>query len=422
MTLLYDIALFFYHLAIRAAAPFHLKARQMVAGRRNWQEQLRQKRLPGEKYVWVHCASLGEFEQGRPLIEALRKELPALKIALTFFSPSGYEIRKNYPLADIVTYLPFDTRRNARIFADLLQPEAVFFVKYEFWFHHLNTLHEAGIPVYLVSGIFRKNQSFFEESPWGCWYRQVLASFTHLFVQDEASALLLRSVDINQCTVTGDTRFDRVATLSKSSQPLPLVEKFCAGKLLLVAGSTWKPDEELLVPFIEASRGWKFIIVPHEVTPANINRLTRMLKTPPLLYSQANTSNIDQFDVLVIDSVGLLSSIYQYGTIAYIGGGFGVGIHNILEAATYGLPLFFGPNYTKFREAVQLTELGAAFPITTTEAFMARLSGLTSLPETMQKARLTASSYVKNNLGATLKILTTVFPEAGTTPPAVVGN
>lgn len=410
MELLYDIALFFYHLLIRVTAPFHRKSRLMVTGRRNWQEELRRRRLPGETYVWVHCASLGEFEQGRPLIEALRKEKPGLKVALTFFSPSGYEIRKNYPQADLVAYLPFDTRRNASAFTDILRPSVAFFVKYEFWFHTLEALHQQNIPVYLVSGIFRKSQPFFSDTPWGKWYRQVLARFTHLFVQDENSEQLLRTIGISRCTVSGDTRFDRVAAIADGSQPLPLVDKFSGGRQLLVAGSTWKPDEELLVPFVEASRGWKFIIVPHEVTPANINRLTRMLKTPPLLYSQATEANVTGHDVMVIDSVGILSSVYRYGTIAYIGGGFGVGIHNILEAATFGLPLFFGPNFQKFREAMDLVELGAAFPVTTTASFMSRLSGLTSVPDAMARARQASSTYVKNNLGATSKILAAVFP------------
>ena len=409
MRFLYDIALFFYHLSIRVVAPFHSKARLMVRGRVNWQESLREKRIPGEKYVWIHCASLGEFEQGRPLIEALRKEHPGFRIALTFFSPSGYEIRKNYPLADIVAYLPFDTRRNARTFISLLQPSAVFFVKYEFWYHYLHTLRQENLPTYLVSGIFRKSQPFFADMPWSRWYLGFLKNLTHLFVQDEPSAFLLRNAGIDQCTVSGDTRFDRVATIANSSQPLPLVEKFSEGKQLLVAGSTWKPDEELLVPFIEVSRGWKFIIVPHEVTPANVNRLSRMLKTPPLLFSQATEENVAGHEVLIIDSVGLLSSVYRYGTIAYIGGGFGVGIHNILEAATFGLPLFFGPNYHKFREAVQLEEQGAAFPVTTTEAFMGTLSRLTSSPEIMAKTRATASDYVQNNRGATMKILQKAF-------------
>ncbi len=409
MRFLYDFALFFYHLAIRVVSPFHSKARLMMLGRANWQESLRKKRSPGEKYVWIHCASLGEFEQGRPLIEALRKEHPGFRIALTFFSPSGYEIRKNYPLADIVAYLPFDTRRNARTFISLLQPSVIFFIKYEFWYHYLHTLRQENLPVYLVSGIFRKSQPFFTDMPWSQWYLGFLQNFTHLFVQDEPSALLLRNAGIDQCTVSGDTRFDRVAAIANSSQPLPLVEKFSAGKQLLVAGSTWKPDEELLVPFIEASRGWKFIIAPHEVTPANVNRLSRMLKTPPLLYSQATEENVASHEVLIIDSVGLLSSVYRYGTIAYIGGGFGVGIHNILEAATFGLPLFFGPNYHKFREAVQLEELRAAFPVTTTESFMGYLSRLTSSPEIMGKTRATASDYVQNNRGATMKILQKAF-------------
>ncbi len=405
MKFLYNAAILFYHLAIRVASPFHHKARLFVEGRKGWLSGLKEKRDPAATYLWFHCASLGEFEQGRPVMEAIRQKFPRYKIALTFFSPSGYEVRKNYPGADYVGYLPVDTPGNARLFIDTLHPAMAFFVKYEFWFNYISGLKKRGIPLYLVSGIFRKEQLFFSRMPWGNWFRGMLESFTHLFVQDEDSAVLLKSAEVSHYTISGDTRFDRVALLANSSQPVPIVEKFSDGKPVLIAGSTWNPDEELLVPFIEAEEGWKFIIVPHEVTPGNINRLTRLLKKEPLLFSQATPANIDHHDVLIVDTVGLLSSLYRYGTNAYIGGGFGVGIHNILEAATYGLPVFFGPNYHKFREACQLVEAGAAFPVTSTESFREQVLKVTRDERLYRNVSQIASDYVKKNQGATQAIL-----------------
>lgn len=410
MKVLYNLAIFMYHILMRCAVPFHKKARLYVLGRKGWQEQLRNKLVSEGHYLWFHCASLGEFEQGRPLIEAIRKEYPRFKIMLTFFSPSGYEVRKKYPLADYVGYLPADTPRNAALFLDILRPEAVFFVKYEFWYNYIAQLKSREIPLYLVSGIFRKEQMFFSRMPWGGWFREMLKSFTRLFVQDEASAALLSSIGISRFTVSGDTRFDRVAAIANSSQPLPVVDKFSEGKPLLVAGSTWKPDEELLVPFLNSRHGWKFILVPHEVNAPNINRLTALLKKPWVLWSQVREEEAKDYEVLVVDKVGLLSSLYKYGTYAYIGGGFGVGIHNILEAATFGLPIFFGPNYRKFREACQLTGMGGAFPVTSTEAFTAQVSRLAGDPDLFNKSREVAKNYVIENCGATRKILSEVFP------------
>lgn len=405
MQCLYNAVLFLYHLAIRMAALFHPKARLFIEGRREWHSRLKGKRDPQATYIWFHCASLGEFEQGRPVIEAIRQQFPRYKIALTFFSPSGYEVRKNYPGADYVGYLPVDTPGNARRFIDTLDPAMVFFIKYEFWVNYISFLKARAIPLYLVSGIFRKEQLFFSRMPWGKWFRGILKNFTHIFVQDEDSAALLSSIGTGNFTVSGDTRFDRVAAIAKSSQPVPIVEKFSAGKPVLIAGSTWNRDEELLVPFIEGQENWKFIIVPHEVTPGNINRLTRLLKKEPLLFSQATPENITLHDVLVVDTVGLLSSLYRYGTIAYIGGGFGVGIHNILEAATFGLPVFFGPNYHKFREACQLVEAGAAIPVTTSESFTEQALRVTGDNQLYEQLCHIAADYVKNNQGATSSIL-----------------
>jgi 3-deoxy-D-manno-octulosonic-acid transferase len=409
MRVIYNAGIFLYHVLIRILVPFNKKAKLYIQGRKNWFAGLQASIDTDSRYIWFHCASLGEFEQGRPLMEAIRREYPRYKLILSFFSPSGYEIRKNYPLADVVCYLPADTHKNAGLFVDTIRPEKVFFVKYEFWYHYLRTLAERKIPVYLVSGIFRKSQRFFSKMPWGGWFRQIPGYFTHFFVQDEDSVRLLAGIGYRNSTISGDTRFDRVAAIANSSQLFPLVDKFREGKPLLIAGSTWEPDEKLLVPFINKHSGLKFIIVPHEISSPHLNRLMRMLIKPTLLFSKLDETNAYLADVIIVDSIGLLSGLYRYGTIAYIGGGFGAGIHNILEAATFGLPVFFGPRYSKFREACQLVKIGGACSVTTTEAFGSALSRLIDNPEELKKTSLISSEFIKNNRGATEIILGKTF-------------
>jgi 3-deoxy-D-manno-octulosonic-acid transferase len=421
MGAIYDFSVFLYHLAVRILSPFNLKARRYRQGRKNWYQKLRLLVEGRKRFIWFHCSSLGEFEQGRPLMEAIKRDFPQYQIILTFFSPSGYEVRKNYPLADVVFYLPPDTRKNAKMFIQTVRPEKAFFIKYEFWHHYISGLKEAGIPLYLVSGIFRKEQPFFSRMPWGAWFRRMLGSFTHFFVQDRKSANLLAGIGITGCTVTGDTRFDRVAAIAKSAQPFPIVEKFSAGVPVLVAGSTWKPDEEILVPFIEGHDDIRYIIVPHEVNPGNMNRIIQMLKKPALLFSQATEENIAGVDILIVDSVGILSSLYRYGTFAYIGGGFGAGIHNILEAATFGLPVLFGPNYKKFREACQLVEEGAAFPVHSSGSLQQALLRLINDRDLLKRASATAAEYVRMNQGAAATILDFVF-SADYNQPGTVGK
>jgi 3-deoxy-D-manno-octulosonic-acid transferase len=411
MRVIYDASIFLYHLLIRILVPFNKKAKLYIQGRENWLAGLQASIDKDSRYIWFHCASLGEFEQGRPVMEAIRRMYPQYKLILSFFSPSGYEIRKNYPLADVVCYLPADTSRNATLFIDTIHPEKVFFIKYEFWYHFLRTLAEKKIPVYLVSGIFRKSQRFFSKMPWGAWFRQIPGYFTHIFLQDEGSAELLSEIGTRNLTISGDTRFDRVASIAKSSQLFPVVDKFMDGKPLVIAGSTWEPDEDLLVPFINKQTGLKFIIVPHEISPPHLNRLTRMLKKPAVLFSQLNEADIHLSDVIIVDSIGLLSGLYRYGTFAYIGGGFGAGIHNILEAATFGLPVFFGPRYGKFREACQLIDLGGAFSVTSAEAFENALLRLMDNSEELEKTSRISSDFIKNNQGSTDIILQNTFPE-----------
>ncbi|GAB1453256.1 glycosyltransferase N-terminal domain-containing protein [Draconibacterium sp.] len=409
MTLFYKAGIFIYSILIRLFSLFNEKARLFVQGRKNWEENLAQKIDGKSKYIWFHCSSLGEFEQGRPVIEELKQKFPAYKIVLTFFSPSGYEIRKNYPLADVVAYLPLDTKRNAKTFLEIVKPEKAFFVKYEFWYFYISELKRKNIPLYIVSAIFRENQQFFKNTPWGKWYRKILFKVEHLFVQNEKSGELLKSIGLSNFTVTGDTRFDRVAAIARDSKKLPIVEKFKGNSLLIVAGSTWKPDEELLAAFINENVGLKFIIAAHEVSAANINRIHGLLKKPAISFSKVTESEIDKYDVLVIDSVGLLSSLYRYGEIAYIGGGFGVGIHNILEAATFGLPVVFGPNYKRFKEAVDLIFEGGAFSISDAGELRQSLTTLIDHENKRKIASQICSNYVAKNVGSTILIVNKVF-------------
>ncbi|KAF0239239.1 MAG: 3-deoxy-D-manno-octulosonic-acid [Prolixibacteraceae bacterium] len=408
MTFLYQVGIFLYSVLVQFISVFNDKARLFVRGRKNWRANLAEKIDADAKYIWFHCASLGEFEQGRPVIEVLKQQFPDYKIVLTFFSPSGYEIRKNYPHADIVTYLPLDTKRNAAIFLNIVKPEKVFFVKYEFWYFYISELKKRNIPLFIISAIFRETQHFFKERPAGRWYRKMLFKVEHFFIQNEKSGELLKSIGISKYTVSGDTRFDRVATIAKSAKEIPIVEKFKGDSLLIIAGSTWNPDEELLAEFINQS-SLKFIIAPHEVSDGNINRIHQLLKKPAVSFSKAAESEIHRFQVLIIDSVGLLSSLYRYGNIAYIGGGFGVGIHNILEAAAFGSPVIFGPNYKKFKEAVDLTFEGGAFSISEYAELRKVLDNLIGNKTERIKASEICRNYVTKNVGSTKIVIKKVF-------------
>lgn len=409
MSLIYNLGILFYGLFIRIAALFNEKAKLFVDGRKNWKNKLDAAVDKNASYIWFHCASLGEFEQGRPVLEEIKKQYPQYKIILTFFSPSGYEIRKNYEVADIVSYLPLDTKKNAQEFIRIIRPEKVFFVKYEFWYNYITELKTQEIPLYIISAIFRENQQFFKATPWGKWYRKMLNSFAHIFIQNETSAKLLKQIGISHYTVSGDTRFDRVAEIARGAKKFEIVEKFKGNNVTLIAGSTWKPDEELLAAFINNSSNVKFIIAPHEVTPSNINRIQGLLKKRAICFSKADISDIDTYDVLIIDSIGILSSLYQYGNIAYIGGGFGVGIHNILEAATFKLPVLFGPNYLKFKEAVDLVNEKGAFPIQNFSELEAILNKLLNDKKSLQKTSEICRKYIEKNVGSTKLIINKVF-------------
>ena len=409
MNVLYNLSIFFYSVLIKLSAPFNLKASHISKGRDRVFDELTAKIKHDRPIIWVHCASLGEFEQGRPIIESIRKQYPEYQIFLTFFSPSGYEIRKNYEFAEYIFYLPADNKKNARKLIELVRPKLVFFVKYEFWFHYINELKKNNIPLYLISAIFREDQLFFKSSPWGKWYRKMLFCFEHIFVQDDHSVDLLHQIGLNNVTKAGDTRFDRVAEIARNGKNIPIVEKFKGNSQLVVAGSTWKPDEELLVQYIHSHPETKFIIAPHETKKVNIERLINLLKTSAICYSEATEVTVINKQILIVDSIGLLSSIYKYADLAYIGGGFGVGIHNTLEAAIFGMPLVFGPNYLKFHEATSMVKLGVAFPITDYSSLQSILNTL--LLDT-QKATLISGKCIKftnQNLGATEIILNKVL-------------
>jgi len=409
MNLLYNISIFLYSILINLSAPFNIKARQISKGRAQVFAGIAAKINHDRPIIWIHCASLGEFEQGRPVIEAIRKTHPEYRIFLTFFSPSGYEIRKNYDLADYIFYLPADTKKNAVKLISLVRPELVFFVKYEFWFHYLNELKKKNIPVYLFSSIFRENQLFFKNSPWGKWYREMLGCVSHFFVQDEKSVELLNQIGIQQVSRAGDTRFDRVAEIALHGKNIPIVEKFKGDSQLVVAGSTWKPDEELLIQYINSHPETKFIIAPHETKRSNVERLINLLKTSVICYTEVTEESDMNKQVLIVDTIGLLSSIYKYADIAYIGGGFGVGIHNTLEAAIFGIPIIFGPNYLKFQEATSMVNLGIAFPVADYELFQTTMTNLLTNTQKRNSISNECITFTKQNIGATQKIIDKVF-------------
>jgi 3-deoxy-D-manno-octulosonic-acid transferase len=409
MNALYNLSIFFYSILIRLTAPFNIKARQISTGRKQTFADLQAKIKHDRPIVWVHCASLGEFEQGRPIIEAIRKQHSNYRILLTFFSPSGYEIRKNYDLADYICYLPADTKKNAQKLIELVRPEIVFFVKYEFWFHYIHELKKRNIPLYLVSAIFRENQLFFKNTPWGKWYRKMLFSFEQFFVQDDQSVRLLHGVGIKNVTKAGDTRFDRVAEIARNGKNIPLVEKFKGNSLVVVAGSTWKPDEELLIQYILSHPDTKFIIAPHETKKANVERLISLLKTPVICYTEATEESVMNKQVMIVDTIGILSSIYKYADLTYIGGGFGVGIHNTLEAAIFGMPIVFGPNYLKFNEATSMVKLGVAFPVSDSVLLNSIFDQLLSDNEKRNWIASECIGFTNHNLGATQIILNKVF-------------
>ncbi|CAN5504915.1 glycosyltransferase N-terminal domain-containing protein [soil metagenome] len=406
MWILYFFGIKIYEALIHGAAFFHPKAKIWVEGRKDWRTTI-QSTLPTknttsktQRRIWVHCASLGEFEQGRPLLQEFRKEYPESLIILTFFSPSGYEIRKNTSLADLVFYLPLDGPKRSVDFINLIQPDLVFFIKYEFWYFYGKELAKKKIPFYCVSAIFRPGQIFFR--PWGEFFRKILLRYTHLFVQDQQSLDILYRNRVARVTVSGDTRFDTVYDTIAKNVNLPEIKQFCGSSKIMVCGSTWPADNALLVPLINSGiEGMKFIIAPHEINAHQLAQLKGDLQKKSSYYSEWIKDMSMPVDVLIIDNVGMLSQLYSFGDFAYIGGGFGAGIHNILEASGFGLPVFFGPKHQKFLEAKELIALNAAFSVNTKEELDRILRSIMNQPSMIQKISETSKQYLNSRKGAT---------------------
>lgn len=414
--LLYNIIILIYAQLIKIAGRWNPKAKEWSKGRVLIFERMRSVISPSDRVVWVHAASLGEFEQGRPIIEKIRRDHPEYKILLTFFSPSGYEVRKDYEGADYIFYLPIDTTRNARKFLDIAHPEIAIFVKYEYWLNLLFELRRRKIRSYIVSAIFRPKSIFFKW--WGFMWRNALKSFDTIFVQDENSRLLLAKAGFESVIVAGDTRFDRVADIARGAKQIPTIERFKGDSKLLVAGSTWLPDEKIIAEIANRHPDIKIVLAPHEIHEEHINAIEDLFGKKALRFTDVThmgsdnvelTTELIHAQVLILDTMGMLSSLYQYGDWAYIGGGFGVGIHNTLEAATFALPIAFGPNYLKFKEAVDLVELGAARSINDTNSADIWLSTLIKNQELYTTTSNTARAYTAKMCGATDCIVNTVI-------------
>ena len=418
---MYNVIIYLYLLGVAIYSRFNEKVRKMWRGEREAFRILKEKVDPEAKYVWFHAASLGEFEQGRPLMEELRREHPEYKILLTFFSPSGYEVRKNYDGADIITYLPLDTITNARRFLRAVRPVMAYFIKYEFWYNYLHILKHRGVPVYSVSSIFRPDQVFFKW--YGRQYGKVLNCFTHFFVQNEVSKELLAKIGIKNVTIVGDTRFDRVLQIKEAAKQLPIVEAFVkesgvrsqesvghSKPKVFVAGSSWPPDEEIFIKYFNQHPEWKLIIAPHVIGEDHLRQIEKLLegckvvRYTKISENSGNSEYSENADVLIIDCFGLLSSIYRYGDVAYVGGGFGVGIHNLLEAAVWSVPVFFGPNNQKFQEAQGLKQNGG-LEITDYESFASQMDRLAKDAEYLKAQGEQAGRFVESLSGATEKVL-----------------
>lgn len=405
MRLLYTFFIHLYAFAAWVASPFSLKARQWRQGRKLTFSLLEEKCKGKDNIIWIHSASLGEFEQGKPLMERIKKENPNAFILLTFFSPSGYEIKKNEPLADVVAYLPSDTLRNARRFVNVVHPQSAIFVKYEYWFNYMNELYLHHIPFYYISAIYRPSQHFFKW--YGGWFVSQLKKCTHFFVQNASSEKLLRSVGIDQVTVAGDTRFDRVYAIAHQDYSLDFVERFKGDCKLLVAGSSWEPDEHLLLQvFNHIKDTYKLILAPHMIDSSHIAMIKSLFANYNVMcYSELCQRDVADCQVLVIDTIGILSKIYKYSDLSYVGGAFGKGLHNILEAGVFGVPLFFGPKYDKFNEAVELVKRGGAFSLRSAEEMIAVIDEFAANPDKYRQVCSVCRSFVEMNLGACDKIL-----------------
>lgn len=407
--LLYNFCVAVYARLIALASLWNPKAKLWTTGRKNVFERMARAISPSDRIVWIHVASLGEFEQGRPLMEQIRKQYPEFKILLTFFSPSGYEVRKDYKGADYIFYMPIDTSRNVGRFLDIAHPEIAVFVKYEFWLNYLRQLKARGTRTYVISSIFRRNSIFFRS--YGFLWRQALDAFDRIFVQNEESRELLHGIGFDNVIVAGDTRFDRVAAIAEAVKRIDAIETFKGDAPLFIAGSTWRPDEEILMELIADNPRIKFVIAPHEMDEARINRIMTQTCGRAVRYTHCDAQSLARSQVLILDTVGILASVYRYASWAYIGGGFGVGIHNTLEAATFALPIAFGPNYAKFKEARDMVALGAATKVESAEELKRWFAPLRDDSVLRAKVSSTAKDYTVKNQGATSLIMRVAFDD-----------
>ena len=404
---MYNLIIYLYQLGVVIASLFNEKVRKMWRGEREAIRILKEKVDPNARYVWFHAASLGEFEQGRPLMEQLRRDHPEYKILLTFFSPSGYEVRKNYEGADIICYLPLDTITNALRFLRTIRPVMAFFIKYEFWYNYLHILSHRGVPVYSVSSIFRPGQVFFRW--YGHQYSHVLKCFTRFYVQNEVSRELLSTIGITDVTVVGDTRFDRVLQIKEAAKQLPIIEQFKGSSKCFIAGSSWQPDEGIFIPFFNEHKDWKLIIAPHVIGEEHLQQIEKILEGRKVVrYTEAAVDSVADAEVLIINCFGLLSSIYRYADVTYVGGGFGVGIHNTLEAAVWDVPVIFGPNNQRFQEAQGLKACGGGLEIHSADDFQRIMQHFIKEPASMKEAGRQSGQFVEQMTGATRKILSDV--------------
>ena len=426
MLLIYNLFIRLYAFAIRIASLWNSKAKEWISGRKDWYEELKKKIDPSDKIIWFHCASAGEFEQGKPVIEEIKSVYPSRKILVSFFSPSGFSAARKYQHADIITYLPLDTRKNAKRFVELIKPELVVFVKYEYWYHHLSAVALRQIPLIMVSAIFRRDQLFFKS--YGKFYGQMLFFFRQIFVQDEGSLQLLKEQKILHCSLSGDTRFDRVKKIAGNFSEVPLLKEFVGESKVIVAGSTWEGDEHILSEYVK-NHPVKIVIAPHEIKKEHILQLQKSfpdcvrysevknMLAPTEVQATSIWSSINEQQekdlrkqlntakTLIIDSIGMLSKLYHYATVTYLGGGFKTGIHNTLEAVVYGKPALFGPKYQKFKEARDLIQHGAAFSVSNAEELKIKMDHLLNDPKQLSKAGEAARNYVEENTGATQKIM-----------------
>lgn len=407
MNFVYNTAIRLYSFGAKVFALKDKKANLMISGQKKTMEILRNEIDPNDKYVWIHVSSLGEFEQGRPLIEMIKRENQNQKILLTFFSPSGYEVCKNYQLADTICYLPFDTPSKVKKFLDAVNIDKAIFVKYEFWGNYLSQLKKRGIPTYIISAIFRPTQMFFK--PYGGMFRKMLNCYDKIFVQDKESQDLLASIGVTNVDICGDTRFDRVTDILENKVDLPIVETFTRSQYTLFVGSSWQPDEDFIIPFFNSHPEMKMVIAPHEISEERINGILAKIKRPVALYTKSTLESAADADCLIIDCFGILSKSYRFATVVYVGGGFGVGIHNINEAAVYGVPVIFGPKYHKFKEARDLIKLEGAFCVNNAKEYSEIMDKLISDGNFLAKHGEIAGEYIKKHLGATKKIFAKIF-------------